>query len=376
VTTASFTALERWVMLVASAWLVTGLQLDAYAHATTPELETFWTPWHAVLYSGIAVSGLTLVWLLRSRLPRIPTYETVLALPNALRVPMLGMAFLLVGGGIDTLWHNVFGIEQGLEIFVSPSHEMIILGMFLVAMGPALMLATSSGNRLKPSQATLVTISALLSALPLHIYSLHASVFGNAFFGSSPDAGADGFDGFGGERIYSTSAQVFHGYLASTVLLLLPIVLIGRRWRLPIGVPTVLVAFPAFAMHLMFFSQEPEWWIPITISAATAGVELLFRLLKPIVPLPGEAGWVVLGGLAPALVWTAYFAVADAQVGVHWNVHIVTGLLTYSAIFGVVTVLVARHVRPPARVPAAGSETGPAPTPAPVPEDRTEVPAP
>ncbi|MET0424964.1 MAG: hypothetical protein ABW046_13860, partial [Actinoplanes sp.] len=174
----SFSARERWIMLVASAWLVSGLQLDAYAHATTPELETFWTPWHAVLYSGIAASGLTLVWLLRPRLPAIPTYRTVLALPNALRVPMLGMAFLLVGGGIDTLWHNVFGIEQGLEIFVSPSHELIILGMVLVATGPALMLATKPGDRLSISDGALATISALLSALPVHIYSLHASVLG------------------------------------------------------------------------------------------------------------------------------------------------------------------------------------------------------
>src|SRR4029079_19306055 len=141
-------------MLVASAWLVTGLQLDAYAHATTPEQETFWTPWHAVLYSGIAASGLTLVWLVRSRLSRAPTYESVLALPNALRVPLLGMAFLLVGGGVDTLWHNIFGIEQGLEIFVSPSHEFIILGMALVAAGPVLMLATKPGRDLSGADGT------------------------------------------------------------------------------------------------------------------------------------------------------------------------------------------------------------------------------
>src|SRR3954452_792328 len=197
-------------MLVAAAWLVTGLQLDAYAHATTPELETFWTPWHAVLYSGIAASGLTLVWLLRSRLPRIPTYESVLALPNALRIPMLGMAFLLVGGGIDTLWHNIFGIEQGLEIFVSPSHEFIILGMVLVATGPELMLATAPGDRLSFADGTLATSSALLAALPLHIYSLHASVLGSIFFGESE----------GMFRIFSVDAQMMHGYLFTTVLLL------------------------------------------------------------------------------------------------------------------------------------------------------------
>jgi hypothetical protein len=364
VTTASFaerpfTALERWVMLVACAWLVTGLQLDAYAHATTPQLETFWTPWHAVLYSGIAVSGLTLVWLLRSRLPSIPTYPTLLALPNALRIPLLGMALLLVGGGIDTLWHNIFGIEIGLEIFVSPSHELIIAGMALVAMAPALMLATRPGDRLSLGDATLATVAALLSVLPLHIYSLHASVLGNVFFGR---AGVT-------DRIYSTSAQVFHGYLASTALLLLPVLLIGRRWRLPIGVPTVLVAVPAVAMHAMFMSQEPAWFVPLTIAAATAGVELAARLLAPVVPLSREAAWTALGLLAPPLVWAALLTVADNRIGVGWNVHIVSGLLTYTAFIGAGTVLVVRNVRPPARPSVA------TPTPAPA-DDRAAVPAP
>ncbi|MFI5890246.1 hypothetical protein ACIA5D_09000 [Actinoplanes sp. NPDC051513] len=343
---AAFSVRERWIMLVASAWLVTGLQLDAYAHATTPELETFWTPWHAVLYSGIAASGLTLVWLLRPRLPRIPTYETVLALPNALRVPILGMAFLLVGGGIDTLWHNVFGIEQGLEIFVSPSHEFIILGMVLVAAGPALM---TTAPRLSIADGTLVTISALLTVLPLHIYSLHANVLGTIYFG----------DGENPVRIYSEDAQIFHGYVFTTALLLVPIILIGRRWPLPPGVPTVLVAVPALAMHLMFLTDEP-WWMSVTIAASAAGAELVIRVVAPLVPAPSSMAWLLLGLIAPPLVWGTLFVVADVEVGVGWNVHVVSGLLTYVALTGAATVLVARNVRPPAVSPDASSSASPA----------------
>jgi hypothetical protein len=358
-----FSALERWVMLVASAWLVTGLQLDAFAHATTPQLETFWTPWHAVLYSGIAVCGLTLVWLLRSRLPVIPTYQTVLALPNALRVPVLGMAFLLLGGGIDTLWHNIFGIERGLEIFVSPSHEMIILGMALVAVGPVLMLATKPGDRLSFGDGALATVSALLSALPVHIYTLHASVLAVDYFGGDGPV----------VRIFGMDGQVFHGYLASTALLLLPIVLLGRRWRLPIGVPTVLVAVPALAMHVMFFSQEPVWWLPLAVAAGAALAEIVLRVGALVVRLPREGAWTVLGLIAPPLVWGTLLTVADSQTGVFWNVHVVSGLLTYSAITGVLTVLVARNVRPPARAVDSPADAAPAGVPE---ADRAEVSAP
>lgn len=346
-TAAAFTARERWVLLVAAAWLVIGLQLDAYAHATTPQLETFWTPWHAVLYSGIAASGFTLLWIMRSRLPSIPTYRTLLALPNALRIPLVGMGLLLVGGGVDTLWHNIFGIEQGLEIFVSPSHELIIMGMVLVAAGPALLLSTRPGGRLSFGDGALVTISALLSALPLHIYSLHASAIGEYFFGAGHGKRPVGAPvpvdpGDGPVLIFSRDAQTMHGYLFSTVLLLLPILILGRRWRLPFAVPTLLVAVPAVLMHLMFGSKDP-WWPALTVAAAAAGTEVLLRLGARFAPLPGEARWIVLGLLAPLLVWGTLLIAAAPEVT--WNVHMVSGVLTLTAITGLLTVLVTRNVR-------------------------------
>ncbi|KUL40438.1 hypothetical protein [Actinoplanes awajinensis] len=332
---AAFTARERWVLLIASAWLVIGLQLDAYAHATTPELETFWTPWHGVLYSGIAASGFTLLWIMRSRLPAIPTYRSLLALPNALRIPMGGMAALLVGGGVDTLWHNIFGIEKNLEIFVSPSHELIILGMVLVAMGPALMLATSPGRTLSVGGGFLVAISALFSVLPLHIYSLHASALGFRHLGSGDDD----------PLVFSTDGQLVHGYLFSTVLLLAPILMIGRRWRLPIGLASALVAIPALLMHLMFDSED-AWWPQLTVAIAAPIVELLLRVANRFVKLPVTARWIALGLLAPPIVWGAVLAVGQSVTGtVGWNVHMVSGLLTFSALTGAATVLVVRSIQ-------------------------------
>ncbi|AEV86441.1 hypothetical protein ACWT_5424 [Actinoplanes sp. SE50] len=331
----AFTARERWVLLVASAWLVIGLQLDAYAHATTPQLETFWTPWHGVLYSGIAASGFTLLWIMKARLPSIPTYQSLLALPNALRLPLAGMASLLVGGGVDTLWHNIFGIEKNLEIFVSPSHELIILGMVLVAMGPALMTATEPGRRLGTGGAFLVAISALFAVLPLHIYSLHASALGFHHLGT----------GVRVPNVFSVDGQLVHGYLFSTVLLLVPILMIGRRWPLPIGLPAALVAIPALLMHLMFDSEAP-WWPQLTVAIAAPVVELALRVANRLVTLPVTGRWVALGLIAPPAVWGAVLLVGKIQTGtVGWNVHMVTGLLTLVALTGAGTVLVTRSIQ-------------------------------
>src|SRR5262245_66096291 len=39
-----------WAVAVASGWLVGGFWLDGWAHHAFPQLETFFTPWHAALY--------------------------------------------------------------------------------------------------------------------------------------------------------------------------------------------------------------------------------------------------------------------------------------------------------------------------------------
>jgi hypothetical protein len=315
------------VLLVASAWLVIGLQLDAYAHATTPQLETFWTPWHGVLYSGIAASGFTLLWIMRSRLPGIPTYRSVLALPNALRLPLAGMAFLL--------GHNIWGIERNMEIFVSPSHEFIILGMALVAMGPTLMLAAGPGDRLGLSGGFLVGVSTLFAALPVHIYSLHASSIGFRHLGSGHEP----------VPIFSPDAQLVHGYVFSTILLLLPFIVIGRRWPLPLGLPSVLVAIIAVLMHLMFDSRD-EWWPALTLAAVSVAIEAAWRLVTPLLTIPSNGRWILFGLVTPPVAWGTVLLVGKIQEGdTGFNIHMVTGLLTLTALTGAATVLVARSVQ-------------------------------
>ena len=41
-----------WIMILVIIWGIGGLFLDGWAHTNLPRLETFFTPWHAVLYSG------------------------------------------------------------------------------------------------------------------------------------------------------------------------------------------------------------------------------------------------------------------------------------------------------------------------------------
>jgi len=41
----------EWTVVVLCTWLMAGAYLDAWAHRHLARLETFFTPWHAILYS-------------------------------------------------------------------------------------------------------------------------------------------------------------------------------------------------------------------------------------------------------------------------------------------------------------------------------------
>ena len=54
-----------WLMAAFGSWLIGGLYLDGWAHIHVPALETFFTPWHAVLYSGYIAGAVALAETLR-----------------------------------------------------------------------------------------------------------------------------------------------------------------------------------------------------------------------------------------------------------------------------------------------------------------------
>jgi hypothetical protein len=53
-----------WLLMLGSAWLVAGIFLDGWAH-NHGKADSFFTPWHAVLYSGYAASAAVVLASLR-----------------------------------------------------------------------------------------------------------------------------------------------------------------------------------------------------------------------------------------------------------------------------------------------------------------------
>ena len=121
-------------MLALCAWLLGGLYLDGWAHNHKSELETFFTPWHAVLYSGFAASAGLVFATFAMNVRRGFAWRS--ALPPGYMLSLAGAIIFLVGGLGDMVWHIIFGVEEDVDALLSPTHLALALGGTLLLSGP------------------------------------------------------------------------------------------------------------------------------------------------------------------------------------------------------------------------------------------------
>lgn len=135
------------LMALLGLWFVVGMFVDAWAHHHTLP-ETFWTPWHGLLYSGyLALAIALLVALQGGRRAGRPWRQ---ALPRGYLPSLAGAAVFALGGVGDAVWHTVFGIEADVDAVFSPSHLTLAIGAMLLLAGP-LRAAWRRGGSLRES---------------------------------------------------------------------------------------------------------------------------------------------------------------------------------------------------------------------------------
>src|SRR6266567_5194951 len=153
-----------WGVALSSVWFMTGLYLDGWAH--THELpDTFFTPWHGVIYSGFLIGALFLLttWLRRS----------LRGMPVGYGLSLVGVGLFFVGGVADLLWHTFFGIEANLAAEYSPPYLVLATAGILIATGPL----RAAWHAERQDRATFwsaaLSLALLLSALTFFTSEFH-----------------------------------------------------------------------------------------------------------------------------------------------------------------------------------------------------------
>ena len=120
--------------------------------------ETFFSPPHALMYTGVAISliGVFVSFLGWKYLQNFKKLYF-----SSLKVNFVGIGLLLGAGPFDFIWHLNFGLD-GL---LSPPHLTLILGMFLCSIGG--MIGISRFLKINGSQNSILSHLQILAIIPI-----------------------------------------------------------------------------------------------------------------------------------------------------------------------------------------------------------------
>lgn len=329
-------ARRQGVTVLAGAWLVGGVFVDGWAHFNRPGLETFFTPWHALLYSGAAA---LFGWLL---LP-----GRTLAVTD--RVWTVAAAGIFATGGLgDLLWHQALGVETGLDALVSPTHLLLLLGGLIGVTAPLRETRDQPSAGLRAGLPVLgsITLAAALGAFFLLYVSPFASDAPTVALTAIPE-GAPGHQ--------EAEAPVIAGlaaYVVSTAVVVIPVLVLLSRRLLPFGGITVLVTTVATLSTAVTQFEQPA--APLAAAVAGLGADVVGWTSRR---LPVAAQLPVIGAALPLLLWTAQLGALALTAEVRWPAELLIGAPVLSAMLGAVLGVLAT---PPADRPP------PVPVPPPV----------
>lgn len=339
--------------ILLGVWFLGGLYLDGWAHANRADLETFFTPWHAVLYAAFFANGLFFAGAGFVRWRRGAPLRSVM--PDGYGLSLVGVFVFFAGGVGDMLWHTFLGVEASVEALVSPTHLMLAAGLALIVSGPL----RAAWRRDTPASLgamlpALVSVMLLLSVLTFFTQYSHPLIrpwaaSGNAFVDpvlrqvdSDPHWAATP-EGLPSADIGAMAGLA--GFLIQSALLSGLLLLVARRWAPPPGAISVILIPNAIGLALM---RVELFVIPVAVLAAVAA-DVVVLWLRPTLAHPARLRFVA--AALPLLLWSAYFAVLSYDRGLWWSVHLWTGAIVIGAAAGF---LASWLVVPPSTDPRAG----------------------
>jgi hypothetical protein len=344
-----------WTIVVFTGWTLAGVYLDGWAHLHVPQLESFFTTWHAVLYSGfLAAAAFLLGSLLRNRAKGHPWAE---ALPDGYQLSLWGALIFAAAGVGDMFWHLVFGVESDFEALFSPTHLGLGLGAALIGTGPLRAGWRRSEVDADPrSWATqlpiILSLTFLLSAFTFFTQDAHP--FGltwpaEALRPSRTNVRLLGY--------HSSTEEIFQllgafGIILQSGILMAVVLLALRRWPLRPGSLTVLFTFNTSLMAFMrdiFLSTSPYVLVLVAILGGIAA-DLLLWWLGPAAERPGRLRFFAF--LVPTILYTLYFLALMLTGGIWWSVPMWTGSVVYAGIVGWLLSYLLVPPRPLSRWPA------------------------
>ncbi|HEY7200165.1 MAG TPA: hypothetical protein VIC57_08140 [Candidatus Dormibacteraeota bacterium] len=319
----------EWTMVALATAVAAGAHLDAWAHGHVPStLETFFTPWHALLYASLAATTAYLV--VRAALTGARPWDWGRTLPDGYAMSLAGCFLFGIGGVLDMAWHLTLGIEVGFQALISPTHLILMVSAALIASGPLRAAWRRAGRRIGwPAIA-----SAMLTLTALTFFSQFDHPFTSQWSAGFPPA----------LNVEQAEELGMLGVIVQSALLMGVVLVLVRRFTLPFGALTFVMGLNAVFVTLIWKAD------PVILVGVLGGLaaDVLYAVLRPS---PTRLDATRLFAFAvPLVLYAIYFAGLIQVDGVWWPVHLWAGAPVVAGLTGWVVSLA---VLPPALPDAA-----------------------
>jgi|GEM_PF-117738 len=311
-----------WVMIVLCGWLLAGVYIDGWAHNHFNIIDTFFTPWHAVLYSGFLSIALFLVGTLALNTRRGCFWWS--AVPPGYGFSLVGVLVFGIGGISDFFWHTLFGFDVELATLLSPTHLMLAAGGVLIVSGPLRAAWLRPESAAKPRW---------LSQLPLVVsltFVLGALAFMTSF--------AHPFVSLPATTRYNMVNSIYLndlietwgvlGILLQSGLLIGTMLLLIRRQRVPLGTFTVMFSISFSTASVLLGNY---FLIPVAVLGGLAA-DIFYRLFRPSVERVGALRLFVF--VVPVCLFALYFLDLRLFRTIWWPLTIWSGSIVMAGITG------------------------------------------
>ncbi|MFN2528765.1 MAG: hypothetical protein ABR584_08605 [Candidatus Baltobacteraceae bacterium] len=318
-----------WANVATASCMGLGAYIDGWAHnhalATGGAIETFFTPWHALLYGGFGIVALLLIgsglfWHARG-------YGWRDALPRGYGLSVAGVVIFAAGGVLDMVWHILFGIEASTAALLSPTHIVLVVGAVLIYMGPARSVLARPSTRISWAADGPLVMSLLWLLSSFTFFTQYASPFASTLAAAAR------------KPAYMQWVDLFHALgvagVALQAALLAGVVLYAvRLGRVPFGTFTVIFGVNVMLVTVMRVDMISVSPVLLTGAAVLAGLitDVLYRRLQPFAPAPSNLR--IFAFFAPALLYASYFCTIVAFGGTYWSIHLLTGCVLTAGIIG------------------------------------------
>ncbi|WP_051797381.1 hypothetical protein [Catenuloplanes japonicus] len=321
------TAQEDLVTTVLALMIVAGATMDGWAHSNLAStLETFFTPWHGIMYAGLAGTAAWTFWLAYARRATAPRWWRD-AWPAGYRVGALGAIIVAAGGLGDMIWHETIGIEVGLNTQFSPSHLLLVIGGVLMVSSPmrAWWASGEGGLRTVTGVISLAMAPAVTTILLSHSSAFLTDAPTRPFDpGAAPNGGLDSSGGM--LALIGVDAFVF-----TTPVIAIPFLLAHRR-RPTLGAGTAIVAgIVLFGLFMFEFPAPVSAACVVAVLAALLADVLVVWLDVVRGPRAGLR-LPLAGAVYVAMVWSGLLLGLHLGAGLQWPIEMVTGIVVVTAV--------------------------------------------